>query len=86
VQSLASVCVTDTRPAIEPIPTAEPVVRFDVPGERVITAGADAHTVDGLPEALASMRELLPLERALGFNGIESYVTWNFVERSECRT
>ncbi len=82
VQSLASVSVTDTQPVIEPVPMVTPAVRFDVPGERVITAGADAHTLDGLPGALASMRELLPLARALGFNGVESYVKWNFVERS----
>src|SRR5262249_16493587 len=48
----------------------------------VTTAGADANTVEQLPEALATMRNLLPLAHALGFNGIESYVKWNFVERS----
>ncbi len=48
----------------------------------VITAGADAPTVEGLPDALAYLRNQLPLMKALGFNGIESYVKWNFVERT----
>src|SRR5438105_959806 len=58
MQSLASVSLTDVQPSIDPVPEAIPGIRFDVEGDRVITAGADAHTLDSLPEALASMREL----------------------------
>ena len=82
IQSLASLSLTDKQPEIDPIPEAVPAIRFDTAGERVVSAGADAHTLEGLPDAVASMRELLPLARVLGFNGIESYVKWNFVERS----
>ena len=48
----------------------------------MVSSGADAATIDGLPDALATMRNLLPLAKALGFRGIESYVKWNFVERT----
>ena len=82
IRSLASLSLDDTQPPIDPIPEMKSAITFRAPGERVITAGADAHTLEGLPDALASMRELLPLARALGFNGIESYVKWDFVERS----
>lgn len=79
---LRSLTLTDEKPAQEPAPAVEPALRFQRPSQRVITAGADAATLEQLPEALAAMRNLLPLARALGFNGIESYVKWNFVERS----
>ena len=35
---------------------------------------------ENLPETLANLRNQLPLVRALGFNGVESYVRWNAVE------
>jgi hypothetical protein len=82
VQYVCSVELTDTQPALEEIPKVEPAFRLRQPLELVISAGADAATVSGLPEALATMREQLPLVRALGFNGVESYVKWDFVERS----
>ena len=82
IQSLASISLSSAQPVIDSVPDVPPAITFRVPGERVVTAGADAHTLEGLPDALAMMRELLPLARALGFNGIESYVKWNFVERS----
>ncbi len=82
VETLRSLALHDARPPIEPAPPVEPVLAFERPCERVTTAGADASTPDQLPQALENMRQLLPLARAHGFNGIESYVKWNFVERS----
>ena len=82
LELLRSLALSDTEPPAEPIPMVEPALRFRTPSQRVTTAGADASTPEGLPQALAQLRELLPLARALGFNGIESYVKWGFVERS----
>lgn len=79
---LQSVQVSDTEPRIEPLPEIKPAFTLKRPMDLVITAGADAPTVEGLPGALAYLRQNLPLMKALGFNGIESYVKWNFVERS----
>ncbi|HZT28259.1 MAG TPA: beta-galactosidase [Bryobacteraceae bacterium] len=79
---LRAVTLVDSEPPREPIPDVPPAVTFRTSSQRVTTAGADAATPEQLPEALATMRNLLPLARALGFNGIESYVKWNFVERS----
>ncbi len=69
-------------PPKDPIPDTPPALSFARHSQRVTTAGTDAATPDGLPETLAAMRNLLPLAKALGFNGIESYVKWNFIERS----
>jgi hypothetical protein len=82
VESLRSVSLLDAAPPLEPAPLVRPALSFRKPSQRVTTAGADANTPEGLPEALATLRNLLPLARALGFNGIESYVKWGFVERS----
>ena len=82
VEYLRGVEVTDAEPAVEPIPAVKPAFELKQPLDLVMSAGADARKIEGLPEALASMREQLPLVRALGFNGVESYVKWNFVERS----
>lgn len=79
---LRSLALSDTEPAREPLPEAAPAVRLKRPMQLVTTAGADARTLDGLEEALATIRNLAPLARALGFNAIESYVKWNFVERA----
>lgn len=46
----------------------------------VCSAGADADARENLPGSLESMRELCPYIRSMGFNGVESYVKWNFVE------
>ena len=81
VESVRSVSVSDRAPPVEPVPAVKPALSFKRPSQRVTTAGADANTPEGLPEALATLRNLLPLARALGFNGIESYVKWGFVER-----
>lgn len=57
-----------------------PHVVLSRPMQLVLSAGADAKDPEGLPGALKSMRELCPQSAALGFNGVESYVKWNFVE------
>lgn len=82
VSKLRSLELTDHEPPREPTPGVVAAVRLRRPMELVTTAGADARAPDGLPEALASIRNLAPLARALGFNAVESYVKWNFVERS----
>lgn len=82
VTRLRALALSDTEPGREPIPDVAPAVRLRRPVQLVTTAGADARTPEGLEEALATMRNLLPLVRALGFNGVESYVKWNFVERA----
>ena len=82
LRSLRSLALTETAPPRDPDPPAAPALAFSRPSQRVTTAGADAATPGGLPGALATMRNLLPLARALGFNGIESYVKWDFVERA----
>ncbi len=68
------------KPAYEAAPLVEPAFKLKRPMNLVISSGADANTMEELPDALAMMRNLAPLARALGFNGIESYVKWNFVE------
>lgn len=81
VQFLHDLSLRAAKPAIEPVPDVEPAIRFTRYGQRVINIGSDTKTVEQLPEGLAALRNMLPLARALGFNGIESYVKWNFVER-----
>lgn len=78
---LRAAWLSDTAPAVERPPLVEPAIRLTRPVQLVISAGADATRPEELPQALARLRELLPLARALGFNGIESYVKWDFVER-----
>ncbi|MBI4875157.1 MAG: beta-galactosidase [Acidobacteria bacterium] len=82
IEQLSSLRLTDSAPDPEPEPDVSPAVALRSPMQLVTTAGADAASPEQLPEALATMRQLLPLARALGFNAIESYVKWNFVERS----
>ena len=79
---LVSLTLTENEPAHMPGADVPPAVEFRVPGQRVMSAGADANSPAGIDDVLASLRNLLPLARALGFNGIESYVKWGFVERS----
>ena len=81
LEQVNSVTLVDSAPPAEAAPLVEPAVKLQRPMQLVTTAGADAQSPEQLPEALAMMRNLLPLARALGFNGIESYVKWNFVER-----
>ncbi len=81
VTHLSGLAVTEGKPAYEAAPLVEPIFKPDRPLDLVINSGADANTLDGLENSLATLRNLLPLGRALGFNGVESYVKWNFVER-----
>ena len=78
---LRSVEWTDVAPPREDAPLVEPAVRFAVPSERVTSAGADSAGPDEMEAMLAGLRNQLPLLRALGFNGVESYVRWGWVER-----
>ena len=45
------------------------------------TGSGPSSIANQIAEAVAGLRNQLPLARALGFNGIESYVRWGFVER-----
>ena len=60
---------------------ATPAIELKRPMQIVCSAGV---TVRGTPEDLEpsidTLKELLPLAKGLGFNGIESYVRWDFVE------
>jgi hypothetical protein len=83
IEFLRALRLTDVQPEIEPVPDAPPAVVLHKPIQLVTSAGADTQTPEELPRALASLRNQLPLVRALGFEGVESYVKWNFVERSK---
>ena len=78
---LRAVILTETKPPTEPAPLVEPAVKFAKPGERVSSVPGDAVTPDRVEDALAGIRNQAPLLRALGFNGVETYVRWGFVER-----
>jgi hypothetical protein len=80
---LHSVEVADQKPQIEQTPLVEPAVKFAVPSQRVTTAGLDSSDPDSLPEALAGLRNQLPLLRAIGFNAVESYIRWGLAERKQ---
>ncbi|MCL2514220.1 MAG: beta-galactosidase, partial [Oscillospiraceae bacterium] len=58
----------------------KPLFELENKMQLIVSVGADAAERDGLENALESMREFCPLFRKLGFNGVESYVKWNFVE------
>ena len=61
-----------------------PMVALKHPMELVCTAGIPVTAGDNdLPAALDSLRELAPLAAVLGFNAIESYLTWNRIEPEE---
>ena len=53
------------------------------PIQLIINYGSDSDKREQLPLALERLREYCPFYRALGFNGFESYVKWNFVEYDE---
>lgn len=78
---LRAVILTDVAPKLEHAPLVEPAVRFRVPGERVSSVPGDATAPDRVEDALAGIRNQAPLLRALGFNGVETYVRWGYVER-----
>ena len=77
-----SVRLTTVPPEIAPVPMVEPGIQFRVPSQRVTTAAGEELSPDHVADAPAHLRNRLPLVRALGFNGVESYVKWGLVERS----
>lgn len=79
VEYLHAIFLDDSEPVIEPVPKVKPAIQFQDAFQRDINIGADSPLGEEA-EALASIRNLAPLVRALGFNGIESYVQWNYVE------
>jgi len=79
---LHAVFLTDQQPLTEPAPLVEPAVKFTRPSQRVTSAAHDAASPDRIAEVLAGLRNHLPLIRAIGFNGVESYVRWGWVERT----
>jgi len=60
-----------------------PRVTLSRPMQLVMSVGADARRPEELPDALSDMRDLCPLAATLGFNGVESYVKWDFIERTK---
>ena len=63
---------------------SKPLVNLNHSLQIVSTAGIDSHSNDdtaaSLKNSFESMREICPLIRTLGFNGVECYVKWNFIE------
>ncbi len=78
---LGAVRLGETEPVREVAPLVAPAVKFARPSERVTSAGGDYSDPEQLPEALAGLRNQLPLIRAIGFNGVETYIRWGMVER-----
>jgi hypothetical protein len=78
---LHAIVLTHQPPQVEQAPLVEPAVKFARHSERVTTATGDAGDPDHLAAVLAGLRNHLPLVRALGFNGVETYVRWGSVER-----
>lgn len=68
--------------AYDTIPTdVQPMVTLKRPMDLVTTAGiASNKQAPDLKAEIASLHELVPLAKVLGFNGIEAYVRWNLVE------
>jgi hypothetical protein len=79
VEYLHGIFLQDSEPAIEPVPDVKPAIQFQDAFQRDINIGADS-PLGQEAEALAAIRNMAPLVRALGFNGVESYVQWNYVE------
>ncbi|MCX6622554.1 MAG: beta-galactosidase, partial [Acidobacteria bacterium] len=82
VELLSALAVTTTKPEYEAPPMVDPAFKLKYPLDLVTSGGADSNSLEELPQALARLRTYLPLVRAFGFNGVESYVKWNFVERT----
>jgi len=76
-----SITLTEDKPALEPAPLVEPALQFSRNGERVSSVPGDAVDPKNVEAALAGIRNQAPLLRALGFNGVETYVRWGYVER-----
>jgi hypothetical protein len=82
LEHLRSVCLSETEPAREPLPEVQPAVKFQRP-MTLVMGGLTDNRASNLAESLALLRNQLPLVRALGFNGLESYVRWNTVEHAQ---
>lgn len=80
---LHSIALTDEQPPLEAAPLVAPAVRFSMPSQRVTSAGGDGAKLEKINDVLAGLRNQLPLVRAVGFNGVESYVRWGWVERQQ---
>ncbi|MCC6344376.1 MAG: family 14 glycosylhydrolase [Bryobacterales bacterium] len=78
---LRAVRLVDTQPPADEAPLVKPALKFSVPSERVSSVSGDATTPDRVRDALAGIRNEAPLIRALGFNAVETYVRWGYVER-----
>lgn len=76
---------TDAKPTIEPAPLVGPALKFTVASERVTTACIDGPNPENLDRVLAGLRNHLPLARALGFNGVETFLRWGWVEQQRGR-
>lgn len=77
---LRAISVETSRPEIEPVPQVKPVVQLDTPFQCDINIRADS-PLGQEADGIAAVRNMAPLVRALGFNAVESYVQWNYVER-----
>jgi hypothetical protein len=80
---LRAIILTDERPTIEDVPLVKPAIKFTQPSQRVTSAGIDGTKPQRTSDALAGLRNNLPLIRAIGFNGVESYVRWGWVEHKQ---
>ncbi|MBL8240987.1 MAG: beta-galactosidase [Bryobacterales bacterium] len=78
---LRAAILTNDQPKLEPAPLVDPAIKFTRHGERVSSVPGDANTPKDIELALAGIRNQAPLLRALGFNGVETYVRWGYVER-----
>ncbi len=80
IRYLRSITLLDAKPEIEPVPQVEPVLHFNGGFQRDINITVDS-PLGQEAEGVAVIRNMAPLVRALGFNAVESYVQWNYVER-----
>ncbi|MCC6588490.1 MAG: beta-galactosidase [Bryobacterales bacterium] len=78
---LRAVRLLSEQPVIEPVPLVKPAIDFKSNTQRVTTAAGEELSPDHVKDAPAHLRNRLPLVRALGFNGVESYVKWGLIER-----
>jgi len=83
LENLRALTLSDTEPQREPLPEVPPAVRLEKPLELVMGSLEASVQTEDLPATLANLRNQLPLIRVLGFNGVESYVRWNEVERAQ---
>lgn len=68
----------------EELPTdVDPRLHLSRPMQLVITIGADSKYPEQVEESIEQIRKFAPIAKVLGFNGFESYVKWNFVEKQE---